>query len=71
MSTLCVEVNMSESLLHMQLPCPSCDEPVHVVADPDRRRSRWVCTRCITVGEAPFLIQPPAVERPRRPVAQA
>jgi hypothetical protein len=61
---------MSETLIQFRLPCPSCDAPVYVVADPDRHRSRWVCTNCQTVGEGAFLVELPTPD-PARPVAQA
>ena len=43
-------------ILHLELPCPVCEKPVHVVADPVSKKSRWCCTSCHTVGTAPFFV---------------
>lgn len=71
MITLLVEEKPMAEMLHLQLPCPSCDEAVHVVADPDKSRSRWACLNCKSVGEAPFVMSPPPPVLPFVPVAQA
>ena len=64
---------MSESILHFQAPCPVCGAEVHLVADPERRRSRWCCLGCQSVGEAPFHIEamPQLQLPPNVPVASA
>ena len=57
--------------LHIEVPCPACGEPVHVVADPGKQRSRWCCVPCGAVGEAPFAIATPVPQPVPRPIASA
>ncbi len=57
-------------LLKFDAPCLVCGEPAHVVADPERRRARWCCTRCQALGSAPF-VAPPSMTDLQQPVAQA
>jgi hypothetical protein len=57
--------------LHIELPCPACDAPVHVVVDPAKHRSRWCCIPCGAVGEAPFAVELPPTPPVPRAVASA
>jgi hypothetical protein len=54
-----------DKLFHFELPCPACGKPVHVVGDLATHRSRWCCTACLTVGNAPFYVPE---EQPKVPV---
>ncbi len=47
---------------HATLPCPLCEQPVHVVVAHPSHKARWVCLTCKTTGVGPFAEAPrPAV----------
>lgn len=58
------------ALLYFNMPCPACDRPAQVVADPLTRKARWCCTKCLVLGAAPFS-PPEGMTIPPRPAALA
>jgi transposase-like protein len=62
---------MEDRFLHITLPCPVCEQQVHVVVDPEARRSRWCCIQCRSVGQAPFHVETRPVSELPIPVASA
>ena len=59
------------ALLHFTMPCPACDRPAQVVADPLTRKARWCCTACLVLGAAPFALPEGITTPPTRPAALA
>lgn len=54
-------MDTDDRLIHVHLPCPSCEEPVEVVFETWRREARWSCLRCQVIGFAPALTEMPGV----------
>ena len=52
-------------MLHGEAPCPVCEQKVHVVANDEEQRLRWICLECRTSGDAPFSTNPETAARLR------
>lgn len=51
--------------------CPVCDSPAHVVISIDGFKSRWCCTTCLSIGEAPIHPQATTAVATPTPIARA
>ena len=59
-------------MVHLALPCPSCEGPVDVVVDTVKQQARFACVRCQIMGFAPFILDsPPHTPGPVRPIPSA